>query len=306
MTTSKTLLSLEIFCMKVCIYVAAITAILGLLIGIFIHSTTLILNGFVSIIEMLCGYLTLVTAKKISTPPDDDFHFGFYKMEPFVANLESTLIASCCVSALIFAIRDIVHDHSITNIGLGLDFTYLFTALSLSVAVLLYIYYKRTQSSLIKANLIIWRFDSLMAIGILIGFVIAHFLEVSISLYQYTRFVDPAMSIILSFVLLKEPIDNYKASLLDLLDASPGDKTEKLVQSLFENYFLSRNLPKPEYFFRIRKAGRRILLYMYYQPAPETPLQTMEALRKELSSIFKENLPNCGVTLIPTLTLPKT
>ena len=132
------------------------------------------LYSFISLaLTMLSLYINYFMAKKEL----DKYPFGKYILEPLVISLKSLIIGGMCLYSLIGAIQDIVNGGNSVEYGSAL----IYSIVSVVGCGGVYIFMKekgeKISSEMVKVEASQWLMDTLLSIGVLVGFVIAMILR---------------------------------------------------------------------------------------------------------------------------------
>ena len=92
---------------------------------------------------------------------------------------------------------------------------------------------------------------------------------------DYSAYVDPAVCIVLSLILLRKPIGILKESFADLVDANPYAETANIVEEAAHGC-VERYRLKAVQWVRVRKAGRRVFVIVSFVENPEESLEERE------------------------------
>lgn len=116
-TDSKKAAQKEQFVLKVSMYSALILAIFGISFGIFVKSMAVIFDGFVALISVGLGALSVITSRYIYKEDDDIFQYGYVRFEPMVNLFKSLVLVFVCVYAFINALQSIIHGGYAVELG---------------------------------------------------------------------------------------------------------------------------------------------------------------------------------------------
>jgi len=258
-------------------------ALSALLIGIFVDSITLILDSSKRFIAAVAAMLGIFVIKNIHKSADGRYHFGYSKYEPLAITIECVLLISVCLMSFKFAIADIIHHEDM----LRYDIPIYFTMICGVGGLILGSYLKRvgaiTNSSILIANGWAWHLDGLFSFGICAGFTVAVALNAS-GRQNLAHYVDPAMTMILISIIILHPLKTIKHHVLELVDASPGEDVEKIVQEEAEKLKKKYNLAGIKR-IRLRKAGRKFFIDLVFSLEEK---ETIDKIGKITSEINRE------------------
>ncbi|EAH9284849.1 cation transporter [Campylobacter upsaliensis] len=98
----------EQFVLKVSMYCALILAIFGIGFGIFVKSMAVIFDGFVALISVALGALSVLTSRYIYKEDDEIFQYGYGRFEPMVNLFKSLILVLVCAYALFDALHSLL------------------------------------------------------------------------------------------------------------------------------------------------------------------------------------------------------
>lgn len=261
--------------------------------GIAVDSITLILDASASLVILIVAFLVSFTIKKIHSPPDEIFNFGYEKYEPFTVVLQGSLIIMTCLVSVKFAIQDIVHSEDISNYQIPIIAAGLSIAIGLFISVFLKVTARRTRSTMIHAASMHWFIDTGMSVGMLVGFYTGSVLKER-GYTNITPFVDPAMAILLALAFVLPPLRTIRRNFMELLDAVPSKEVRDKVRQVVDEY-------KPRMFgvsrLRTRKAGEKIFVNICFVVKEEMTVREAEAVAADFEKDLKTHLHHLDVVV---------
>ncbi|MFA5339769.1 MAG: cation diffusion facilitator family transporter [Candidatus Omnitrophota bacterium] len=261
--------------------------------GIAVDSITLILDASASLVILVVAFLMSSTIKKIHSPPDEIFNFGYEKYEPFTVVLQGALIITTCLISAKFAIQDIVHSEDIENYRIPVIAACLSVAIGVFVSIFIKAAARRTHSSMMHTASMHWFIDTGMSVGILGGFCAGWVLKEK-GYTNITRFVDPAMAIILALIFIIPPARTIKRHFMELLDAVPSKDIRDKVRQVVDEY-------KPRMFgvsrVRTRKAGDKIFVDICFVVKEDMTVREAEAVAADFEKDLKTHLRHLDVVV---------
>lgn len=271
-----------------------VLAVIGIASGILTDSITMIIQAFLYIIDAIVAILSLKILKKLTMPPDDEYPFGYYKLEPALVNSQGALMIAGATIGIMFSIQDIIHEDNVGNYFVLFSSTFILLIINLSIWFYLYTNYKRLKSSFLKAASLEWVSNLYETIGIIIGFIICYLMQHSGNnhLEQIAPYIDPAMAIILSLFILKIPIKLYKESLVDLLDANPGKEISAKIADLTEGVLKEKFNVESQVAVKLRKAGRGMFLVLSFSVPAHYPFYSVQDMMKALTDKLNAKFRN--------------
>ncbi len=259
--------------------------------GLAVDSVTLILDASTSLVILAVAFMMNSTIKKIHSPPDEIFNFGYEKYEPFTVVIQGALIITTCVISMKFALQDIIHHEDIKDYQIPLIASGISVVAGAFIAVFIGATARKTRSSMMHAASMHWFIDTGMSAGMLGGFYAGSVLKQR-GYTEITPFIDPAMAIILALVFILPPLKAMRRNLFELLDAVPSKEVRDRIRKVVEQY-------KPKMFgvyrLRTRKAGEKVFVEICFIVKEEMTLREAEVIAADFEKDLKAHLPRIDV-----------
>jgi len=191
--------------LQISILATAFFALLGVVFGVISESSIIIFDGVYSLISVGLSTLSLLVLKHVESEKDDQrFPFGKAHFEPLLIVFKSlTLIGMCLFSATI-AVSDLMSGGREISPGPAIIYAIISTVGCILVTI--YIQRKNTicDSNLLSAEKNQWLGDSLLSLGVLLGFTAAYTLKNS-DFAWIVPYADPGMVVIASILFIFYP-----------------------------------------------------------------------------------------------------
>ncbi len=257
---------------------------------------TMSLEAMSGVVDVVVSLLAIFVVRKIHEPANSRYHFGYAKYEPLMMGLEGTLVAAVCLTAIAYAVRDLMHPDPVDDPHLVI----IYALASFVISVVFGAYMKRVgrraASQLVLAEADLWIVEGWLSLGVCIAFVLALILSRPAT-QDYSAYVDPAVCIVLSLILLRKPIGILKESFADLVDANPYAETANIVEeSALE--CVRRYRLKALQWVRVRKAGRRVFVIVSFLENPEQSLEERERVRRAVDVEMDRLNPDLDVSVL--------
>ena len=247
----------------------------------------IIFDGLYSFISLALTMLSLYINNFIAKKELDKYPFGKYILEPLVISFKSLIIGGMCLYSLIGAIQDIVHGGNTVEYGSAL----VYSIVSVIGCGGIYIFMKKKgdkiSSELIKVEASQWLMDTLLSLGVLVGFVIAIILR-NTRFSVLNVYIDPMMVIMVSVVFIKMPIQSFINAFKEILCVKADDEINDDI------YLIVKEIEK-EYKFedsisRVSKIGGELRIeidFIYNEESKLKDLDQMDYVREEVYNAIK-------------------
>ena len=247
----------------------------------------IIFDGLYSFISLALTMLSLYINNFMAKKELDKYPFGKYILEPLVISLKSLIIGGMCLYSLIGAIQDIVNGGNSVEYGSAL----IYSIVSVVGCGGVYIFMKKKgekiSSEMVKVEASQWLMDTLLSIGVLVGFVIAMILR-NTRFSWLNVYIDPMMVIMVSVVFIKMPIQSFINSFKEILCVKANDEINDDI------YFIVKEIEK-EYKFedsisRVSKIGGELRIeidFIYNEESKLKDLDQMDCVREKVYDAIK-------------------
>lgn len=280
-------MKLENKILKLSVVGALFFALFGIAWGWTAQSEMIIFDGLYSFISLALTMLSLYINNFIAKKELDKYPFGKYILEPLVISFKSLIIGGMCLYSLIGAIQDVVHGGNTVEYGSAL----IYSIVSVIGCGGVYIFMKKKgdkiSSELIKVEASQWLMDTLLSIGVLVGFVIAMILR-NTRFSGLNVYIDPMMVIMVSVVFIKMPVQSFINAFKEILCVKADDEINDDI------YLIVKEIEK-EYKFedsisRVSKIGGELRIeidFIYNEESKLKDLDQMDCVREEVYDAIK-------------------
>ena len=280
-------MKLESKILKISMVGALFFALFGIAWGWTAQSEMIIFDGLYSFISLALTMLSLYINNFIAKKELDKYPFGKYILEPLVISFKSLIIGGMCLYSLIGAIQDVVHGGNTVEYGSAL----IYSIVSVIGCGGVYIFMKKKgdkiSSELIKVEASQWLMDTLLSIGVLVGFVIAMILR-NTRFSGLNVYIDPMMVIMVSVVFIKMPVQSFINAFKEILCVKADDEINDDI------YLIVKEIEK-EYKFedsisRVSKIGGELRIeidFIYNEESKLKDLDQMDCVREKVYDAIK-------------------
>jgi len=281
----------QIWAARVSIFGSIALFFISAIVGVIVDSITLILDASASLVILAAAFLMQFAIKKIHQPPDDEYHFGYYKYEPLTAAVQGVLIVVTCIVSIKFAVQDIVHAEAVHSYILPVIATFLSGILGLLVTGYLKHAAQKTNSQMIKVTSVHWMADTMLSFGVCAGFVFGLIAQ-DLGYTYIAPYVDPVMAIVLALFLATVPFKGCRHNLVELLDAAPVTHIRAQIKKIVD---VHKARFSGLHRLRVRKAGQEIFINACFLTKADMTVAQAEELSKGFEQDVKNNFPECDV-----------
>lgn len=257
-------------------------AVLGIAWGWTVKSEMILFDGMYSLGGVILSLLALIGSIYINKKDYENYPFGKRMIEPLIVIIKSLAIFIMCIYSLTGSIKELITGGNEVQYGYALIYA-LISTLGCGIA---YFFLKKKgkaiNSSLVNIESSQWLMDTLLSLGVLVGFLIANILQHTEFIW-FNKYLDPLMVIICSSVFIKMPIKSFSDGLKEILEFKADDSITLEIDKLVEG--IEREYNFEEAITRVSKTGSDLRIeidFIYNEKSNIKALDEMDRLREKI------------------------
>lgn len=257
-------------------------AVLGIAWGWTVKSEMILFDGMYSLGGVILSLLALMGSIYINKKDYEKYPFGKKMIEPLIVIIKSLAIFIMCIYSLTGSIKELITGGNEVQYGYALIYA-LISTLGCGIA---YFFLKKKgkaiNSSLVNIESSQWLMDTLLSLGVLVGFLIANILQHTEFIW-FNKYLDPLMVIICSSVFIKMPIKSFSDGLKEILEFKADDSITLEIDKLVEG--IEREYNFEEAITRVSKTGSDLRIeidFIYNEKSNIKALDEMDGLREKI------------------------
>lgn len=294
--------------LRTSIFVTLIISTLGIGFGLFSSSFSIIFDGVYSLVDASMSLLSLVVvnlinsyavSKTLSRKIRERFSMGFWHLEPMVLALNSILLISVAIYALINAIGSLLDGGRELEFGLAIIYALITVTVCICIAVLEMRANKKIHSAFIALDVKGWMMSAGITSALLIAFCVGH--AVQGTTWQWiSPYIDPAVLALVCLLIIPLPISTIKQALQDIFLVTPTEIKQHVDETA--SAFVKKH-GFTSYRAYVAKVGRSKEIELYFIVPATTPAKNIaewDALRDEIGDAIGGEGPNRWLTVVFT------
>jgi len=285
----------EVLVLKISTVLTIIYGVVGITIALLCDSMTMMLDGLYGVADVVVSLLAIVVVRKIHMPPNEKYHFGYAKYEPFMTAVDGILIVTICAATIFSSFQDLIHPEPMDNVHLAVIYSFISFFICIGFGVYMKREGKRCRSTILPVDAQLWIIEGVISLGVFVAFGISEY--VSKTYWKgYSNYVDPVLCLVLAVFLLSKPIKIIRDSFYDLVDASPyqdhKDEIMKIVRACAEEHRLHGVKS-----VKMRKAGRKLFVIVHFLADKSLSLHSTEVVKHWMIERVVKAYPEVDVTV---------
>jgi cation diffusion facilitator family transporter len=257
-----------------------ILAIIKLTVGIMSGSVALLASAVDSIMDMFVSVFNFLAIRLSDKSPDEQFQFGYGKVEALAATLEGLVVMGSGFFILYESIQKFIHKESVTHVSLSIAVMAVsIVIVGILVAFLAYVV-KKTNNMVIRADLLHYKTDLYSNGAVLLSLAIIYFTD--------WYWVDILFGVAIGIYIIKEAYELVEEGTHVLLDVSlPKEEVRKIIE-------IVKNNPEVTdfHFLKTRYAGKYKFVEMHIVLKPDMQLLQAHRISDSIEEKIKQIDPN--------------
>lgn len=248
------------------------------------NSVGLLSDAIESLVNLVTAIVALVSLTIAARPADEEFSYGYSKIEFFSSGFEGSMILLAAGSIAFTAIPRLFNPQPVEQLGLGLAVSAVAAAINLGVSRVLIQAGKRYRSITLEADARHLMTDVWTTGGVIVG----------VSLVGVTGWVrlDPILALLVALNILVTGYGLLRRSALGLMDASLPQEEVKEIQEALDMF---EHLGVKFHAVRTRSAAARGFVSMHILVPGEWSVQRGHYLAEQVENEIHRRLPQIHI-----------
>jgi cation diffusion facilitator family transporter len=253
-----------------------ILAIIKLTVGIMSGSVALLASAVDSIMDMFVSVFNFLAIRLSDRSPDDQFPFGYGKIEALAATLEGLVVMGSGFFILYESVQKFIHKENMTHIPLSVAVMLISIIIVGGLVAFLAYVVKKTNNMVIKADLLHYKTDLYSNGAVLLSLAIIYFTD--------WYWVDILFGAAIGIYIIKEAYELVAEGTRVLLDVSlPEEEVAKIID-------IVKNDPDITdfHFLKTRYAGKYKFVEIHLVLTPDILLLHAHRIADSIEEKIKE------------------
>jgi cation diffusion facilitator family transporter len=260
--------------LKLSILVTALMGLTGVAAGFMIGSGAIMFDGIYSFVDVMLTFGALAVSKLLNQEPTKRFQFGYWHLEPLVGVIESAILVTACVYAIINALQGLKSGGHSVSYGFGLVWAGIMCVSGVAMAAYVGRLARDQGSILLKVDSRGWLLSGLLSLALLVAYSIAVALDNS-AYSHWVPYVDPAVLLCMSLALLPIPLKTLTAAIREVLEVAPQD-LDQSVRSVLDDMTKERGFVR--YSSHVAQVGRVRFVEIHILVPADYRVETVRAV----------------------------
>ncbi|MEJ2870114.1 cation diffusion facilitator family transporter [Actinomycetospora sp. OC33-EN08] len=211
------------------VWASAAFAVVSCVWGALVGSSMIVFDGLYSFASIGLSLLAVAALRTSRRGPDETHPWGREEWEPVAVVVKALALGALSVYAIAGGVTDLLDGGRDVATGWALAYAVLATAGGVAVTLAM----RRGRGGLVRAEAAEWQGDTLLSVGVLVGFGIAAAL-VGAGRPDLAAYVDPGMVVVVSLAFLRVPAGLVARGMRELLAMAPPEETMRALHDTVE------------------------------------------------------------------------
>ncbi|WP_079474093.1 cation diffusion facilitator family transporter [Marinococcus halophilus] len=270
----------------------------GMVLGLWFQSQMIVFDGLYSLVGVALSCVSLAAATWMATTDWKRYPFGLDIVEPLVVLFKYMVILLLIAGSAAAALVSLFQGGRDMQVGPAFVYSFIGLLACGAVARYLHVHASRSQSALLKAESNQWLMDTLVSMGVFVGFLVAFMLEIFQWFPSFIPYVDPVMVLLVSVYFLRFPLKEMRLALREVLAMSSHEGIRRRMEETLEE--LAGDYNVEESFLRMTKVGRTLWVeidIVALESSPLNSLKKQDEMREKLAAVLTGAAPKKWLTV---------
>lgn len=261
------------------------------------HSHSLLMDFVFDITDLIMIGPFLVLVPLLYKPVTEKRPYGFSQVESLFLIIKYSVLLAVTVRLVADNVGSILNGGYTVDADAIAFFEFCVFLGCLFMYLLLSHYSRQYESDAIRAELYIWKLDVISSIGVSFAFM-AHVLLEKTSVAWIVPYIDPAVAIVMSVLLIIEPVKMIGVSLKELVLFAPNDEIMDKIRVIAENKM--EDFPYEMKFLDVIQTGRKTWVEIYISSKSDSvSISSLKAIRDRVKEELRNEFDQIYVEVIP-------
>lgn len=246
--------------MSVSLYANLLFVVVELVMAMVTGSQAVLLDGVYDGVEFLMLLPSVFLIPLLYQPSNEKYPFGHMQMETVFIVAKGIIMVSVTVGLIFNSIRTLLTGGHSIDFGTVAWFELFAAVLGIAVTLYLVRKNKNMNSPLIAVEMQGWKIDSMLSFGMTAAFFLPMLMRFD-WMNKISPYLDSILTIVLSMIMLPEPIRTVFLGIRDLLLISPEEETVEEIKAIVEP--IIKESKCTEIYYDILRTGRKLWISAY-------------------------------------------
>ncbi len=268
--------------LRIAMWLTALVAAAGVLVGLVSGSMSIVFDGLFSVVDLAMLSLSSWVSGIVLRSENRRFQYGYWHLEPMALAFNGGMLVLLCLYGVVSAVQSILDGGQSVSLGWALGYSAVVATISFGMWAYERRVNKRVDSEFLRLDTQSWFMTAVVSAALLVAFAFSWWLGQT-RYAELAPFIDPAMLGILSAILAFMPVAALRSAVSEVLLIAPHD-LERDVRIVMDDVVARHGFLG--YTSYSAKVGRGRFIEVHIRVEPQTNLGSVaqvDALRDEIA-----------------------
>ena len=261
------------------------------------HSHSLLTDCLFDAADLIMIGPFLVLVPLLYKPVTEKHPYGYSQVESLFLLVKYSVLLALTCNLLVENVKLLLHGGHDVDAGSIAIFEFLVCLGCAGMYLVLNHYSKKYESTTIKAELYMWKLDVVSSMGVSVAFAVQMAL-LKTKLNFLAPYIDPAVAVVMAFLLIREPVKVIFQSIKNLVLFAPEEEVLNQIRSIVDKHM--QDYPFEVTFLDVIQTGRKLWVEVYIGNQTDViHVSILHRVRDEIKQELKHKYDQVYIEIIP-------
>lgn len=261
------------------------------------HSHSLLTDCLFDAADLIMIGPFLVLIPLLYKPVTEKHPYGYSQVESLFLLVKYSVLLALTCNLLVENVKLLLHGGHDVDAGIIAIFEFLVCLGCAGMYLVLNHYSKKYESTTIKAELYMWKLDVVSSMGVSVAFAVQMAL-LKTKLNFLAPYIDPAVAVVMAFLLIREPVKVIFQSIKNLVLFAPEEEVLNQIRSIVDKHM--QDYPYEVTFLDVIQTGRKLWVEVYIGNQTDViHVSILHRVRDEIKQELKHKYDQVYIEIIP-------
>lgn len=261
------------------------------------HSHSLLTDCLFDAADLIMIGPFLVLVPLLYKPVTEKHPYGYSQVESLFLLVKYSVLLALTCNLLVENVKLLLHGGHDVDAGSIAIFEFLVCLGCAGMYIVLNHYSKKYESTTIKAELYMWKLDVVSSMGVSVAFAVQMAL-LKTKLNFLAPYIDPAVAVVMAFLLIREPVKVIFQSIKNLVLFAPEEEVLNQIRSIVDKHM--QDYPYEVTFLDVIQTGRKLWVEVYIGNQTDViHVSILHRVRDEIKQELKHKYDQVYIEIIP-------
>ena len=261
------------------------------------HSHSLLTDCLFDAADLIMIGPFLVLIPLLYKPVTEKHPYGYSQVESLFLLVKYSVLLALTCNLLVENVKLLLHGGHDVDAGSIAIFEFLVCLGCAGMYLVLNHYSKKYESTTIKAELYMWKLDVVSSMGVSVAFAVQMAL-LKTKLDFLAPYIDPAVAVVMAFLLIREPVKVIFQSIKNLVLFAPEEEVLNQIRSIVDKHM--QDYPYEVRFLDVIQTGRKLWVEVYIGNQTDViHVSILHRVRDEIKQELKHKYDQVYIEIIP-------